>query len=1394
MKRNFMLFVIMFIITLGIMGCDFFQKTTTSTNSITTSLTSTTTSVPTSFVVSFNANGGTEVPQQNVVWRGKAILPITSKMGYVFGGWYTNPDCTSSYSFNTIVTSNLTLYAKWIPIIYTLTIQLEPDNILEIELPYGTTLNSLEGYLPEMYQEYLLGWYHDENFSISVSPNDILTGNLTIFPKFEYFLYVTYHQIDTLYIKQRVSDYYLSVDGHLYSEGTYEYNLDLQKNGYFLKDITNRLNLSNNETILKILEADYNTVIFITSTGRAMLYGNTDYEAIAVYDDTLGDPAVVDLTQYLGLNSNEQIESAILSDFNVIFSTNQQRVLFWGVTIDGNFDSREYHELLDLSLEFNLNVGEKFVQSVYYAANTTNYTYQTNQRIFVTTVGMSDFTDNIPAENEYFFDANLILDNDNIVYLYYHPNYEITYISQNGHFFQHSDDTQDQFLVSLDADETIESFIYLNILKTSKGRYLQMNHENEYIDLTEVLLNEGETIVEILELPGGCLILTSDNRNLYGQFGEWNNVTTRFLEMDMTIDQFVESGSYSGFIKDGLFYHLTRNGFTPDLLYQLSTLEKLYTQESASIDLLNHQGFLTDGWMDEDGQMVDNLSEFFGTLSLYPHFLEPLYVNFLIERFNTYISYHSYIAGTIITESMFLDEIPYGYQLVSLMLDGQTIEIGSPITSEMNGESIELILSELEQVTLTVEINYEDGSNYDTDVFTIVIGDQFNHRFDYVIEDEDYEITGFYTDAAFTSNFDIESIILNNTILYAKIVLRPVVNITIIAEGYENLITTFYMNSYINVTTFYMGLPLELNLPEGAFISGVFYNQDYTHRFFSATALEDLTLYALISLPIMIDLSLYLQDGTFLSTKTISTHTNITIDQWSMGLIDEDLYGYSIVGFYTDSAMNNALSFDSLIDESITHYYIQVTELLMHTLTIHLIDKDSMTEIELLEMKILDNDRLFRIFTDLFDNYQFSTSDVYYDPLLQQLIDSDRVTTDMELYFSGTIYENYSLTIYYGIDNLDFITLEVNNLIAYSNFTLKTLIRSMIPFEFSSVCFFFDDHYLNQLSEYEFTQDTTLYAVFLDVQHTSTIATIISVDGYFETFTVKIARFVEYNESDIYNQFLSFLFNDSSFLYEFYVDEALTNRFYSYRIYQDVTIYVTLSADEINSVTVNFYEDLVQSQSFLFDGSKEPFDYEHLELYLFQIHDIEYAELTLYYDEGKTMLNNYDILTEDTVLYVEVSIPDPFTVTFLFENSEFDSYIYESAIPFELHRFVLFDYFNDLLINPFSKVIHFYSDPTFLNELSNIEVKTTQTIYVKLEAAETIFLTINFIGNDIEMVVLPIYANQSFPYDAIDVILDDYFGPEISFFFNWSTLSYSVLQDVEFFTQDTTLYIFVYFN
>lgn len=65
--------------------------------------------------VTFNMNGhGSAIDAQNVLYNSKATQPSNpTASGYTFGGWYTDKNCTSAFEFNTAITDDKTLYAKW---------------------------------------------------------------------------------------------------------------------------------------------------------------------------------------------------------------------------------------------------------------------------------------------------------------------------------------------------------------------------------------------------------------------------------------------------------------------------------------------------------------------------------------------------------------------------------------------------------------------------------------------------------------------------------------------------------------------------------------------------------------------------------------------------------------------------------------------------------------------------------------------------------------------------------------------------------------------------------------------------------------------------------------------------------------------------------------------------------------------------------------------------------------------------------------------------------------------------------------------------------------------------------------------------------------------------------
>ncbi len=73
------------------------------------------TEIPDNYTVTFNPNGGTVSPTSRIVADGSAVgtLPVPTRSGYMFAGWWTSSTGGAKVDSGTIVTGNVTFYAHW---------------------------------------------------------------------------------------------------------------------------------------------------------------------------------------------------------------------------------------------------------------------------------------------------------------------------------------------------------------------------------------------------------------------------------------------------------------------------------------------------------------------------------------------------------------------------------------------------------------------------------------------------------------------------------------------------------------------------------------------------------------------------------------------------------------------------------------------------------------------------------------------------------------------------------------------------------------------------------------------------------------------------------------------------------------------------------------------------------------------------------------------------------------------------------------------------------------------------------------------------------------------------------------------------------------------------------
>ena len=86
------------------------------------------------FRVLFDTQGGTAIPPETGLSYGDTVtrpFPSPTKDGYIFAGWYQEPDCTNRWNFAAPVPGDITLYAKWIKIQTTSPIELPTTKATE---------------------------------------------------------------------------------------------------------------------------------------------------------------------------------------------------------------------------------------------------------------------------------------------------------------------------------------------------------------------------------------------------------------------------------------------------------------------------------------------------------------------------------------------------------------------------------------------------------------------------------------------------------------------------------------------------------------------------------------------------------------------------------------------------------------------------------------------------------------------------------------------------------------------------------------------------------------------------------------------------------------------------------------------------------------------------------------------------------------------------------------------------------------------------------------------------------------------------------------------------------------------------------------------------------------
>lgn len=136
-----------------------------------------------SYTVTFVTGFDQTVAAQTVVEDATATVPeALTRAGHTFGGWYSDEALTTVYDFETAVTENMTIYAKWVPIQLNVVYESNGGSAIEtVSQDYGTATVAPEN--PTRFGYIFDGWFTDRQLTQAYDFDSEVVANLRLYAK-----------------------------------------------------------------------------------------------------------------------------------------------------------------------------------------------------------------------------------------------------------------------------------------------------------------------------------------------------------------------------------------------------------------------------------------------------------------------------------------------------------------------------------------------------------------------------------------------------------------------------------------------------------------------------------------------------------------------------------------------------------------------------------------------------------------------------------------------------------------------------------------------------------------------------------------------------------------------------------------------------------------------------------------------------------------------------------------------------------------------------------------------------------------------------------------------------------------------------------------------------------
>lgn len=325
------------------------------------------------YTITFISNGGLGVDPITQDYGSviEEVIPI--RFNYQFDGWYLDEGLTNSYNLTTMPANNITLYAKWSPVVNTFELHyyLLPEGFnpitddIVIQEPKFIDISITSNFtvaLTEDHQVYAWGYNEYYQLGNGQIANRTIPTNITSYFNLDESDYIV--EIETGYMHSLA----LTHLGKVYAWGDNEDgslgtgDTDIYKTPV---EITDNFDLLPSEQIVKIDCGNYHSAA-LTSLGRLFMWG--DNSAGQLGTDEFGDTTLpIDITDVFSLNIDEVITTTALGGNHSLALTSEARVFSWGFNIvmqlgDGTNLNRTTP--LDITDNFALGIDEEIIKIV----------------------------------------------------------------------------------------------------------------------------------------------------------------------------------------------------------------------------------------------------------------------------------------------------------------------------------------------------------------------------------------------------------------------------------------------------------------------------------------------------------------------------------------------------------------------------------------------------------------------------------------------------------------------------------------------------------------------------------------------------------------------------------------------------------------------------------------------------------------------------------------------------------------------------------------------------------------------------------------------------------------------------------------------------------------------